>query len=59
MLGAFLVLLTAGVLNLVWLGLIEREHRKSGNERPLSVCVVIAAVWISALVVDHLRSAGF
>jgi len=59
MLGAFPVLVAAGVLNLLWLGLIEREHRRSARERPISVFVIILAVWTGALIVDNLRSAGF
>jgi hypothetical protein len=49
----------AGLLNLVWLSLAERERRQSGNERPISFFIVIASVWLSALAVDHLRSLGF
>jgi len=59
MFSAFPILILAGLCNVVWIGLVELESRRSGMGRPLPCFVVIAGVWISALAVDQLRSAGF
>lgn len=45
--------------NAVWLGVVHRERRRTGANWPASTITVVAAIWISALVVDHFRGLGF
>jgi len=59
MLSAFPILVLAALCNLVWVGVVEFQSRKTGIGRPISIFVIVAGVWISALAVDYLRSAGF
>ncbi len=59
MLGAFPALAIAVLGNAVWFALVSRERLRSNGVWPISGFSVVAAVWVSALVVDHLRSLGF
>jgi hypothetical protein len=59
MLSAFPILAIAGICNLVWISLVEVAHRKTAVSRPWPAIIVIATLWISALTVNRLRSAGF
>jgi hypothetical protein len=59
MVGAFPVLAVSAVGNMVWLALVWRERRQKGLTWPVATTTVVAAVWISALIVDHFRGLGF
>ena len=53
------VLVIAVVANGIWFALASRERLRSANVWPTSSITVVAAIWIAALVVDHLRGLGF
>jgi hypothetical protein len=59
MLGAFPVLAFAALSNAIWLAFASKERLRHSGVWPISSIMVVAAVWISALVVDHLRGLGF
>jgi hypothetical protein len=59
MLSAFPVLAVSAAANAVWLALIWRERRQKRGSWPGAAITVIAAIWISALFVDHFRGLGF
>ena len=57
--SAFPILLAATLVNLIWLALVARERRKTNVAWPIPAFILVTVVWLSALTVDHLRSAGF
>lgn len=59
MFGAFPILAIAGICNLVWISLTEVASRRNSVSRPWPAIIVIASLWVSALTVNRLRSAGF
>ncbi len=59
MVGAFPVLAISAAGNIVWLALVRRERRRQGLTWPVATMIVVAAVWISAIIVDHFRGLGF
>ena len=59
MFGAFPVLAMAALANAIWFAFVSRERRRSDVAWPISSITVVAAIWICALVVDHLRGLGF
>jgi len=59
MFGAFPVLIFAALANAIWFFLASRERLRRNGDWPLSSIAVVTTIWISALVVDHLRGLGF
>jgi len=59
MTGAAPVLGLSLVGNTLWLGFVRREQRRSGGNWPLGTIIIVAAIWISVLFVDHFRGVGF
>jgi len=57
--SALPALAIAGFVNAIWFGLASLERRRNGGAWPVHSITVVAAVWISALVVDHFRGLGF
>ncbi len=58
MLGAFPVLVAAALANAIWFAFASRERLRRSGVWPISSITVVTAVWISSLVVDHLRGLG-
>ena len=59
MFGALPVIAISILANLIWFAFVSRERMKSGAVWPIPIITVVSAIWISALVVDHLRGLGF
>ncbi|MDB5479732.1 MAG: hypothetical protein JWO83_785 [Caulobacteraceae bacterium] len=57
--GAFPVLAFSAVANAIWFAFASQERRRNGVVWPVPSIIVVAAIWISVLVVDHFRGLGF
>ena len=58
-LGAFPVLALSALANAIWFAFASQERRRNGEAWPAPSITVVAAMWISVLVVDHFRRLGF
>jgi hypothetical protein len=58
MFGAFPVLALSGVANCIWFVLTSKVRHQGGGAWPSSSIIIVSTIWISALVVDHLRGLG-
>lgn len=59
MFGAFPVLAMAVLANTIWIAFVSRERLRREGAWPTSSITIVSAIWICALMVDHLRGLGF
>ena len=59
MLGAFPVLAFSALANAAWFALASRERRREGGVWPIRGITLVAATWVSVLVLDHFGQLGF
>jgi hypothetical protein len=58
MLGAFPVLLVAGLLNAVWFFAARKEQARRNARWPIAVIAIITVAWIGAIAIDWCRGRG-
>jgi len=59
MLSAFPILMVATLANILWLVMAARERRSSQTPWPIQATLLVVVIWVCAMTVNALRSAGF